>query len=197
MKPKVHNPEKSEENIIPKIDLNIKIGNFLNSKGTFAFLIEQIKTKLNQNDVQKLDKIIMNLILNVHLKTENFNDPLYTNLIVDLIEYVLEERKNNTNPNIVKIYNIISNYFSEDPLLRILFEQSVDLLKNVEIEIYLDLLIPFILDKQLNLIANSLQIYFDENVTKHLDTLFKDIDIESPKTFDFLKQLLLKIIILF
>ena len=197
MKPKVHNPEKSEENIIPKIDLNIKIGNFLNSKGTFAFLIEQIKTKLNQNDVQKLDKIIMNLILNVHLKTENFNDPLYTNLIVDLIEYVLEERKNNTNPNIVKIYNIISNYFSEDPLLRILFEQSVDLLKNVEVEIYLDLLIPFIFDKQLNLITNSFQIYFDENVTKHLDTLFKDIDIESPKTFDFLKQLLLKIIILF
>lgn len=194
MKPKVHNPEKSEENIIPQIDLNIKIGNFLNSKGTFAFLIEQIKTKLNQNDVHKLDKIIMNLILNVHLKTENFNAPLYTNLIVDLIEYILEERKNNTNPNIVKIYNIISNYFSEDPLLRILFEQSVDLLKNEEVEIYLDLLIPFILDKQLNLITNSLQIYFDENVTKHLDTLFKDIDIESPKTFDFLKQLLLKII---
>ena len=194
MKPNVNKPETSGENIIPQIALNIQIGNFLESEGTFEQLIEQIKTKIKQKDINKLDKIIMKLILNVHLKTENFNDPLYTNLLVDLIAYVLEERGSNINPNIVNIYNIISSYFSEEPLLKILFEKSVDLSKNEEVEIYLDILIPFILDKQLNFIINSLKIYFNKDVTKLIDSLIEDLDIKSSKAFEFLKQLLLKII---
>ena len=194
METKSSNPKNSGKSNIPQIALNIQIGDFLECEGTIAQLIEQVKTKMKQKDVNKLDKIIMKLLLNANLKNENFDDPLFTNLIVELIGYVLEGRKKKINPDIEEIYNTISIYFSEDPLLKILFERSVDLSKNEEVEIYLDILIPFILHKKIDLLINSLKIYFNKDVIKLIGTLFEDLDNKSTKTFEFLKQLLLKII---
>lgn len=194
METKSSNPKNSGKSNIPQIALNIQIGDFLECEGTIAQLIEQVKTKVKQKDINKLDKIIMKLLLNANLKNENFDDPLFTNLIVELIGYVLEGRKKKINPDIEEIYNTISIYFSEDPLLKILFERSVDLSKNEEVEIYLDILIPFILHKKIDLLINSLKIYFNKDVIKLIGTLFEDLDNKSTKTFEFLKQLLLKII---
>jgi len=61
----------------------------------------------------------------------------------------------------MEIYNIFAQIFSNIPLYKLLFENDNNL--NGKEELYLELIIPFIPDKQINLIIYISEKYFDNN----------------------------------
>ena len=174
-----------------EIALNIQLSKYLNIEGTTPELLEKIKLKIKQEkEESKIDLITMRFLINAYSKDKPFNVYIYKKLVMPLIDYLINERKTKSTPNITKIYDIFSNYFSNDYMLKILFDKSVGLLLKEELEVYLDILIPFILDKQTNSIISVLNNYLDKDITKLIDNLLDGLDTKSAKAFDFLKNIL-------
>ena len=178
-----------------EIALNIQLTKYLNIKGTTPELLEIMKFKIKQKNVEsKIDLIMMRLLINEYSKDKPFNVYIYKKLVMPLIEYLINEGKTKSTPNITKICDIFSNYFSNDYMLKILFDKSVDLLQKEELEVYLDILVPFVLDKQTSSIISVLNNYLNKDITKLIDNVLDGLDTKSAKAFDFLKNILFIIV---
>ena len=186
MKPSKKNETSSE------IVFKMQLSKYLDSDGTldeFLKIITQLKDK---EGISKIEKTILQLILALNPKAQAYKKLDNQELIFNIVRYLVEIKKNNFTPNPVEVFNIFSTFFYKDPLYKNLFDKE-DNLNNKE-ESYLEMIIPFVPDKQINLIINVLKNYLEKDEIKFIEEVFKNLNLKIDKSYLFIKKILIGII---
>ena len=133
----------------------------------------------------------MNLIIILNPKTQNYSSDINKLLIFKILKY-LNDNKDKSPTNPMEIYNIFAQIFRNIPLYKILFENDNNL--NGKEELYLEFIIPFIPDKQINLIIKSLKSYIKDDEVAYIEEILNSLDLKLDKGFIFLKNILITIV---
>ena len=104
----------------------------------------------------------------------------------------LNDNKDKSPANPMEIYNIFAQIFRNIPLYKILFENDNNL--NGKEELYLEFIILFIPDKQINLIIKSLKSYIKDDEVTYIEEILNSLDLKLNKGFIFLKNILITIV---
>ena len=184
---------KQSDDTLPYVSFNIILGTYLNSEGSLDEMLLEVKNKLKSlGENSKLEQIVMKLILLLNPSNSNFNSWVNKDLIISLLQYLVEEKKKKSSPSPALIYNIFSDAYSEDSLLKILFEKDNKL--NDKEESYLYLLVPFIIDRNINSIVSSVKSFVDKESLAFIEKVLVEIDIKTNIGIRFLKNILLSIV---
>ena len=112
-------------------------------------------------------------------------------MIFKILKYFNDNKdKSPTNP--MEIYNIFSQIFRNIPLYKFLFQNDNNL--NRKEELYLGFIIPFIPDKQINLIIKSLKSYIKNGEVTYIEEILNWLDLKLDKGLLFLKKILITIV---
>ena len=132
----------------------------------------------------------MNLIIILNPKTQNYSSDINKLLIFKILKY-LNDIKDKGPANPMEIYNIFVQFFLNIPLYKFLFENDNNL--NGKEELYLEFIILFIPDKQINLIIKSLKSYIKDDEVAYIEEILNSLDLKLDKGFIFLKNILITI----
>jgi len=182
--------KEEKDNDLSDISFCVELGKYLNSKESLDELLKIVKNKINK-DISKIEKILLNLIIILNPKTQNYSSDINKLLIFKILKY-LNDNKDKSPTNPMEIYNIFAQNFSNIPLYKLLFEIDNNL--NGKEELYLELIIPFIPDKQINLIIKSLKSYIKDDEVKYIEEILNSLDLKLDKGFIFLKNILITIV---
>ena len=186
-------PVSSKDDKNPKIALNIGLSNYLNTLGEIPELIKVMKSKIRKNDTEKIDYIIMKMLIYLYSQKKLLNAYIINKLVFPLLTYI-NANKTVYKQNIIKIFELFSNFLEEDSTLNVLFDKSTNSLEKEQLELYLDILIPFIFDKNLSSIISSLNNYLETSLTKRINTIIDGLEIKSAKALVFLRNILFIIV---
>ena len=186
-------PAKGKEekhNDLSTVSFCMELGKYLNSNESLDDLLKIVKNKIN-TDISKMEKILLNLIIILNPKTQNYSSDINKLLIFKILKY-LNDNKDKSPTNPMEIYNIFAQIFSNIPLYKLLFENDNNL--NGKEELYLEFIIPFIPDKQINLIIKSLKSYIKDDEVTYIEEILNSLDLKLDKGFIFLKNILITIV---
>lgn len=186
-------PAKDKEekhNDLSTVSFCMELGKYLNSNESLDDLLKIVKNKIN-TDISKMEKILLNLIIILNPKTQNYSSDINKLLIFKILKY-LNDNKDKSPKNPMEIYNIFAQIFSNIPLYKLLFENDNNL--NGKEELYLEFIIPFIPDKQINLIIKSLKSYIKDDEVTYIEEILNSLDLKLDKGFIFLKNILITIV---
>ena len=108
-----------------KIALNIGLSNYLNTLGEIPELIKIMKSKIRKNDTEKIDYIIMKMLIYLDSQKKLLNAYIINKLVFPLLTYI-NANKTVYKQNIIKIFELFSNYLEEDCALKVLFDKSTN-----------------------------------------------------------------------
>jgi len=182
---------KDENN--PKIALNIMLSDYLNTSGEIPELIQIMRSKIKKSDTVNIDDIIMRMLIYLDSQNKLLNTYIISKLVLPLLTYI-KANKTEYKQNIVQIFNLFSNYWEEDSTLKALFDKSVNQLEKVQLGLYLDILIPFIFDKNISSIISILNNHLENNLTKQINTVIDGLETKSAKALEFLRNILFIIV---
>ena len=181
--------KEEKDNDLSNISFCMELGKYLNSKESLDELLKIVKNKINK-DISKIEKILLNLIMILNPKTQNYSSDINKLLIFKILKY-LNDIKEKGPANPMEIYNIFVQFFRNIPLYQFLFENDNNL--NGKEELYLEFIIPFIPDKQINLIIKSLKSYIKDDEVAYIEEILNSLDLKLDKGFIFLKNILITI----
>ena len=184
----------SSNNDSPSSDIafTIQLCNYFNCEDSLEVLLAKISQIKEQKGISKIERTLMQLILAVNPKTQAYKSGNNKDFIFLILKYLIEKKKNKLALNPVEVFNICADFFCGIPLYGKLFEKDGGL--NNKEESYLELIIPFIPDKQINLIMNVLKNYIKGEEVRFLEEVFKNVNLNVEQSFIFLKQIIIGII---
>ena len=182
--------KEEKDNDLSTISFCMELGKYLNSKESLDELLKIVKNKINK-DISKIEKILLNLIMILNPKTQNYSSDINKLLIFKILKY-LNDIKDKGPANPMEIYNIFVQIFRNIPLYKFLFENDNNL--NGKEELYLEFIILFIPDKQINLIIKSLKSYIKDDEVTYIEEILNSLDLKLNKGFIFLKNILITIV---
>ena len=182
--------KEEKDNDLSNISFCMELGKYLNSKESLDELLKIVKNKINK-DISKIEKILLNLIIILNPKTQNYSSDINKLLIFKILKY-LNDIKEKGPANPMEIYNIFVQFFRNIPLYQFLFENDNNL--NGKEELYLEFIILFIPDKQINLIIKSLKSYIKDDEVAYIEEILNSLDLKLDKGFIFLKNILITIV---
>ena len=183
---------QQENDVRPDIAFLIELCNYLGASTNLDESLKQILVIKNKPDTPKLEKTLLQLILDLNPKTKTFKSPPNQTLIIDVIKYLINIKKKKENANPLEIFNIFARDFSEDPLYIKLFEKD-DALNDIK-EIYLEMIIPFVPEKRVNLIINVMKNYTNKEELKFVEQILYEINLKIEESFLFLKKIIIGVI---
>lgn len=188
---KTHVNSKDENKI--DIALNMVLSKYLNTFGEIPELIKIMKSKIKKNDTANIDNIIMRMLIYLDSKNKLLNTYIINKLVLPLLTYI-NAKKTEYHQNINKIFDLLSNYWEEDLSFKVLFDKSAKTLEKEQLELYLDILIPFIFDKNISSIISILNNHLENALTKQINTVIDGLETKSAKALDFLRNILFIIV---
>ena len=184
--------KNDKSNTSSEIAFSILLNKYLNYDGTIDEFLETIRQIKDKKETSKIEKTLLKLILALNPKTQAYKTSDNQELILNIIKYLVQMKEKKLSPDPVEVFDIFSTFFSKDPLFKNLFDKK-DNLNNKE-ESYLEMIIPFVPDKQINLIINVLKNYLEEKEVKFVEKALKDLNLKFDKSYIFLKKILIGII---
>jgi len=182
----------NNDNPFSDIAFTIQLCNYFNCEDSLEVLLAKISQIKEQKGISKIERTLMQLILAVNPKTQAYKSGNNKDFIFLILKYLIEKKKNKLALNPVEVFNMCADFFHGIPLYGKLFEKDNNL--NNKEESYLELIIPFIPDKQINLIMNVLKNYIKGEEVRFLEEVFKNINLNMEQSFSFLKQIIIGII---
>ena len=178
----------------PSLDITftIQLCNYFNCEKTLEILLTKISQTIAQQGISKIERTLLQLILAVNPKTQSYNSGHNKDFIQIILKYLIEKKKNKLALNPVDVFNICANFFGGISLYRKLFEKDNNLINREEL--YLEMIIPFIPDKQINLTINVIKNKIKVEEVKFLEEVFKNINFKEESSFIFLKKIIIGII---
>ena len=187
--------EKEKKDAKKQFSFEIQLGKYLNKDNcTLKDLIEYIKKTLKTSEeISKTEKMILKLILDINPTIDTFKTEENGILMQNLMMHLLAIKKKYSQISPSQLYNALVLICNNIPFLKNLFEKNI-LLEGKE-DKYLELLLPFIPAKQTQLIINNLNKDIDEKDLKYIENVLNNLYLKVDKSFIFLKNLLISIII--
>jgi len=100
--------KEEKDNDLSDISFCVELGKYLNSKESLDELLKIVKNKINK-DISKIEKILLNLIIILNPKTQNYSSDINKLLIFKILKYLNDNKdKRPTNPMV--IYNIFAKF---------------------------------------------------------------------------------------
>ena len=186
----MNTPSKVDAN--SEIAFLVLLNNYLNCEANLDESLKKILVIKDMPGISKIEKTLLQLILDLNLKTKTYQTLDNKTLIIKLVKNLVDMKKKKLPINPVEILNIFAKVFSDNPLYIKLFETDNDL-KNIE-ESYLEMIIPFVPDKQLSRIINIMKNYIGEDELKFVEKLLNEINFKIEQSFLFLKKIIIGVI---
>ena len=180
-----------------EIAFNIELNNYLDidiEKGIpLDNLVKKITNKKNGKDTSSLEKILLELIEKVNPSTKSFMSELNQLLSLNILTYLKEtkDKKCKSNPEEVlgKISQILKDK-TETSIYKII--KDAELISDKEL--YIELLISFIISNQTDSIVNVLNNKFQKDEVEHIKNMLDGLNLKNDKSFEFLGDILFKIV---
>ena len=193
------NEEKKQDNtnnqdLKTENGFDIALGDYLEKHDSVANLLTLLKNKLNNDkSLTKIEIIILKLVLKINpLSVSIFKDKDKKVLMVSLIKYLYDIKKEKSEVNAAQVYEIFKNNCAKIPLIKNLFVED-ERLKGKEIS-YLELVTPFIPESQINSVIKVLMNEYKFNEKNVVKEIIENLQLNCDSSFKFLKELLLIII---
>ena len=144
----------------------------------------------------------MKLILVLNPSTKNLNTKANQKLILNLLQHLNDMKQQGFSIKTINLYNCVEHFLGNESLVKYLFEDVVNIdekdeKKEAFYSSYLDILIPFIIDREIGSLIGSLKACgMPKEEIVFITNLFEGIDLKSKKGIIFLKNILQLIIIL-
>lgn len=183
---------QEEDDVRPEIAFLNEFCNYFGTKTNLDESLKQILVIKNKPETTKLEKTLLQLILDLNPMTKTYQSLTNQTLILKLIQYLINIKKKKEKANPLEIFNVFAEVFSDDPLYIKLFEKDDDL--NDIKESYLEMIIPFVPDTQISLIINVMKNYTNEEELKFVEKILNDINLKIEESFLFLKKIIIGVI---
>ena len=170
----------------------MKLSIYLNSEGSLDKLLKEAEKKLNKEETLKIEKILLKLIKEVNPQTKVYKSKANKLLVIKILKYLSEKKTNKQSVDPIEVFYLLKEYYSKDPLYQYLFEKESNLTNNEVF--YLEIIIPFLYDKNISLIINMLKNYLKEEDINFIREEITEINLRSYKGFIFLRKIILCVI---
>ena len=174
------------------LDYSKKLSIYLNSEGSLDKLFKEAEKKLNKEETLKIEKILLKLIKEVNPQTKVYKSKANKLLVIKILKYLSEKKTNKQSVDPIEVFYLLKEYYSKDPLYQYLFEKESNLTNNEVF--YLEIIIPFLYDKNISLIINMLKNYLKEEDINFIREEITEINLRSYKGFIFLRKIILCVI---
>ena len=186
---------------VTHISFCAELGKYLALNGSVEVLLNEVNNKIkNAKDITKPEIIVMKLILVLNPSTKTLNTKANQKLILNLIQHLNDMKQKGFSIKTINLYKYIEHFLGNESLVKYLFEDVVNLdekdeKKEAFYSSYLDILIPFIIDREIGSLIGSLKACgMPKEEIVFITNLFEGIDLKSKKGIIFLKNILQLII---